>query len=169
MEHSNADLLAIKNTLANSNADLLAIKNTLANYCFALDEHDWNLLDKVFTKDAHCDYTEIGKERDYKDLLSFKIALLNILKESNTQHALTTQRIEFNKPVAEDGSHTRARAKTYFTANTFQGEDHTSVLGFYEDEVKKVSGKWLISKRKLHLHVSVNATKILIHVFGILI
>jgi hypothetical protein len=36
--------------------DYFAIQAMLAKYCFALDTKDWNLLNDVFTQDAHASF-----------------------------------------------------------------------------------------------------------------
>ena len=37
--------------------DRLAIEDTIVRYTIAIDEKDWDLLDTVFTPDAHLDYS----------------------------------------------------------------------------------------------------------------
>lgn len=44
----------------NELADRLAIDDLLTRYTFAIDAHDWDRLDEVFTPDAHIDYTATG-------------------------------------------------------------------------------------------------------------
>jgi 3-phenylpropionate/cinnamic acid dioxygenase small subunit len=44
-------------------SDRLEIQEVLANYSDAVDRHDWDLWDEVFTEDAVLDYTEISDHR----------------------------------------------------------------------------------------------------------
>ena len=41
-------------------SDRLEIQDLITRYAYAIDEQDWNALDRVFTPDAVIDYTELG-------------------------------------------------------------------------------------------------------------
>lgn len=41
-------------------SDRIAIDDLLTSYTVAIDTHDWDRLDSVFTPDAHIDYTASG-------------------------------------------------------------------------------------------------------------
>jgi len=41
-------------------SDRLEIQDLLARYCEAIDSHDWDALDDIFTADAIIDYTAAG-------------------------------------------------------------------------------------------------------------
>ena len=44
-------------------SDRLEIQDLLVAYSHAIDSHDWDALDDVFTPDAVIDYTEMGAPR----------------------------------------------------------------------------------------------------------
>jgi len=131
-------------------ANLLAIRNTLSNYPIALDTKDFALLHKVFAPSIECDYTAVTPQYPtISGLDTFLDRIQIILKDKTTQHALSTQRLEFE----ELEGRLVCNAVTYFTANTFTTEEdgglgHVSVFGMYEDELCLVGdGQWRIFKR----------------------
>jgi SnoaL-like domain len=130
----------------------LTIRNTLADYCIALDDQNFDLLRSVFTNDTTADYSAVTPGSDPLHGVDAIIAKVEtVLKDRKTQHALSTQKIEFQS----DGS---AEVRTYFTANTFTtaGEYmHFQVFGYYQDRlVDEGDGKWRIMTRTVGTHVS---------------
>ncbi|TID15250.1 hypothetical protein E2P81_ATG08316 [Venturia nashicola] len=133
------------------------IRNTLSNYCIALDTKEFALLHSVFTKDVVCDYTAVSPTNpSIVGIEKFLERIQIILKGRITQHALSTQRLEFSE-TRDEG--VICNAMTYFTANTFTTEEgglnHVSVFGYYVDRLKEVDGKWLVFERKVNSFVSI--------------
>ncbi|QDS74944.1 hypothetical protein FKW77_004545 [Venturia effusa] len=131
---------------------LNAVRNTLSNYCIALDTKNFSLLHSVFTKDVVCDYTAVSPTNpSIIGIEKFLERIQIILEGRITQHALSTQRLEFSE---DEGEEVVCDAMTYFIANTFTTEDgelnHVSVFGYYVDKLKEVGGKWLIFERKVN-------------------
>jgi hypothetical protein len=129
-------------------ATLNAIRNTLSNYCIALDTKQFDLLRTVFVPEVICNYTAVSPTNpSIIGLDKFLERIQIILKGRITQHALSTQRLEFDE---KDGK-VNCQALTYFTANTFTEEDgqlnHVSVFGYYEDLLYEVDGGWKIFER----------------------
>jgi hypothetical protein len=137
-------------------ATLNTIRNTLSNYCIALDTKEFNLLHKVFAPNVICDYTAVSPTNPaIIGIEKFLERIQIILKGRITQHALSTQRLEFEE---KDGK-VICQAFTYFTANTFTTEEgelnHVSVFGYYEDLLKETeNGGWRIFERKVNSFVS---------------
>ena len=141
---------------------LLAIQNTISRYCLALDTHDFSILKQVFTADIHADYSAVSPQnKDIRGLDAMIDRLMVILEGKITQHALSTQILDFD-PNTSDSSSYICKAMTYFTANTFidknrekDGLDHVTVLGRYEDVIEEISpGEWRIRQRIVKTFVS---------------
>ena len=73
------DLLAV--------ADRIEIADLLTRYTRAIDTHDWDRLDAVFTPDAHIDYSATGGlAAGYPEVKSWLAKMLPMF--GNTQHVL---------------------------------------------------------------------------------
>ena len=87
--------------------------------------------------------------------------LMVILEGKITQHALSTQVLDFEPLNGGSGGY-KCKATTYFTANTFvdknrtgEGLDHVTVFGRYEDAIVEVTpGEWRIRERIVKTFVS---------------
>jgi hypothetical protein len=148
--------------------DHFAIQNTIARYAIALDSKNFDLLEKVFTEDADTVYPFKGPIKGWRNVADaiekryewsvehYSVCIADTfgrLKPVTSQHALTTQLIDFS---SEDG---RATATTYFTGIHFgQGKwkgQQVTAWGKYVDELvlvergkfRNASGTWLIKKR----------------------
>lgn len=136
---------------------LNAIRNTISNYCISLDTKNFSLLHSVFSKDVICDYTAVSPTNpSIIGIEKFLERIQIILEGRITQHALSTQRLEFEENKVEG---VICKALTYFTANTFTTEEdgklnHVSVFGYYFDKLRETDGKWLIFERKVNSFVS---------------
>jgi hypothetical protein len=145
-----------------SAATLLAIQNTISRYCLALDTRDFSILKDVFTTDLQADYSAVSPQnKDIRGLDSMIDRLMVILEGKVTQHALTTQILEFENLSGHTGGY-ECKAMTYFTANTFvdknrtrEGLDHVTVFGRYKDSIIEVTpGQWRIRSRVVKTFVS---------------
>lgn len=145
-----------------SAATLLAIQNTISRYCLALDTHDFSILKAVFTADLQADYSAVSPQnKDIRGLDSMIDRLMVILEGKTTQHALSTQILDFEPQKSTPGGY-ECKAITYFTANTFVdnnctkgGLDHVTVYGRYEDSIVEVTpGEWRIRERIVKTFVS---------------
>jgi len=132
---------------------ILNIQNTIADYCIALDDQNFELLHKVFTPDTVANYAAVTDGNDeIRGVDSFISKVEKVLKNTRTQHALSTQRITFK----DDGS---CDVRTYFQAHIFTedpetGVRHTTFFGYYDDNLKEVGTQnWRILKRKVNGHV----------------
>ena len=98
-----------------SAAEVLAVRNAIADYCIYLDNQDLESLEAVFYgPEAVADYRAIANGDDSALLTgSSKIIewVRNRVKGRATQHALSTQKLEF---LGEK----MCKASTYFSANT---------------------------------------------------
>lgn len=88
-------------------ADRLEIEQLLVRYVEAIDAKDWELLDTVFTPDAHLDYTSSGgpdAKGDYPAMRAWLEKMLAMFPV--TQHLIGKSSVDY------DGD--RARCRTIF-------------------------------------------------------
>ena len=124
--------------------DEAAIHEVLVRYATAIDTHQHDLLDDVFTKDATIDYQDtqgpIGSYSEIRAFLATAMKRFRIL-----QHVLSNARIEL------DGD--RARSRTYVRAmhgtKTPKGMKFFEMGGEYVDAWVRTEAGWRISERKL--------------------
>lgn len=123
-------------------ADIADIVDLTIAYCWALDEHDWAALHRVFLPDAEAELGA-GIERGIEAIVARVSAVLAPLDAS--QHLVT------NHQVRLDGD--RAECRCYFQAQhvrrAAEGGRNFLVGGRYEDEVVRTADGWRIARRRL--------------------
>ena len=130
-------------------SDHLEIVQLLFRYARAIDTRDVDLLDAVFTPDAHVHYNVPGGVAlPYREVKRWLAEVLP--RYQVTQHAMSNPLVEL------DGD--RATATTYLTAAHVQqardGRQHYIVQhGVYFDLLARTEAGWRITQRRLdHLH-----------------
>ncbi len=125
-------------------ADRWAIDDLLTRYTFAIDAHDWDGLDAVFTPDAHIDYTATGGIAgpfpEVKKWLSETLPMFSAM-----QHVIA------QKQVAIDGDTARVRAYFLNPMQIDQPDGSTwqmDIGGAYVHELVRTPEGW----RSRHLH-----------------
>ena len=124
-------------------ADRLELDDLLTRYALAIDTKDWDLLDTVFTPDAHLDYTTAGGiVGDYPKV---KAWLMEVLAGfPMTQHLIT------NRTVTIDGDEANVRSYVYNPMGS-TGRDGSLKLfytgGFYIDRMRRTPDGWRIVDR----------------------
>ena len=133
-----------------------AIRNTLAQYPFAIDDKNFDRLDRVFTEDAVANYgAPIGV---LAGLPAIKTIADGLAQFNRTHHSYGTQYIKICSPIS-------AIAITYFTSSQFLTAEvgatlvpDTKVLyayGQYQDTLAKQNdGTWKITYRNQVYQVS---------------
>ena len=114
----------------------------LTRYASAIDTLDWDLLDTVFTGDAHLDYRSAGGvEGNYPDVRRWLEEVLPIFD--------VTQHLVINREFS--GVADRIRAKSCFlNVNRLEVEGEPwlfTVGGRYHDQLVKTVGGWRIAER----------------------
>lgn len=121
----------------------LEIQAVLTRYAIAIDTHDWELLDTVFTSDAWIDYESSGGIKGpYPEVRRWLGEVLPLLPRK--QHLIAAPHLVF------DGD--RGRARTYVhNPNAFPQADGSSrymiVDAYYDDELVWTEAGWRIAKR----------------------
>ncbi|MCA9530235.1 MAG: nuclear transport factor 2 family protein [Myxococcales bacterium] len=129
--------------------DRRLITAVLYRYATALDSQRWELLDEVFTADAHLDFSSAGSiEGLYPEVRAWLETHMSRFRR--LQHFVTNVRVE----LAAD----RARAQSYVHAVHGWKDDrgfHLAELGGeYRDRFVATDAGWRIQKRVLVHHWS---------------
>jgi hypothetical protein len=124
-------------------SDRLEIQDLFARYSFAIDERDWDALDRVFTPDAWIDYTESGGEKGGYPQMKRWLALA--LKRFPTyQHLAATSRIDL------DGDTATSRTILFnpMVHPAADGTPQTFFIGlWYRDRLVRTPEGWRIAER----------------------
>ena len=121
-------------------ADRLAIVDTVVAYATAVDTRDWPAFEALFTADAVWDYRAGGERHAGPERIVARVRP-SIERLDATQHLLT------NHVVAVDGD--TATHTCYYLAQHLRDGARFLVGGRYEDELRRVGGRWLIAARAL--------------------
>jgi len=111
-------------------------------YGIALDSHSWDLLDEIFTEDAHADFGPAGAV--WKSVGALKFAFKDF-HETLTNHMHTMM----GTCVHVDGN--KAYAFTYgdwlLSRDSAEGGPDWVGRGWYDDELVRTEKGWRISRR----------------------
>jgi len=124
-------------------SDRLEIQDLIASYSFAMEAHDWDALDDVFTEDAIIDYTdEHGTRADLATTKRFMAALTSRPFES--QYMVATSRITI------DGDTAVGRSVSHHPVVLDRGDGTTHVYfcgHWYNDRFVRTPKGWRITER----------------------
>lgn len=121
-------------------SDRMEIQDLMVDYCYAIDHHDWDALDRVFTPDAVIDYSEmVGFKGSLAETKAFLSESMKGLQA--TQHIISTSKITI------DGD--RAHGRSVCTnPMVLPPTDHLMIVGlWYRDEFVRTPDGWRISSR----------------------
>lgn len=134
--------------------DRAEIENLQARYMFALDFKDADTYASTFTEDGVLDYGPVVKGRE-----AIKALIAGMAKREADQAAKDTSGLRpavgrhniSNIVIKIDGNKAEGRAYWFHYSNNNPKRTATlDSFGNYEDEMVKVDGKWLFSKRKIY-------------------
>lgn len=133
-------------------SDTAEIEQVLYRYAWMVDQRKWNLKDDVFAPGGTIDYATTGGPgaTEYSKALAW-------LDEALTDWPINLHHIT-NITVDIDGD--SAKSRCYFTAPMGRKEqDGSSTFitnaGYYLDDLRKIDGKWLITKRYCDMTVQI--------------
>jgi hypothetical protein len=128
-----------------STADRLAIAETLAQYCHCLDRGRWDDFAALFTPDCRLDLSQVlGSYEGTAGIGQFCDTLRSL--------GVFMRHLVTNVVIRGDGE--RAQAESYVTAITGAPGKTQQTTGFYDDELIKRDGRWLLHRRRLTLDVA---------------
>src|SRR5262245_2862150 len=129
--------------------DRAAIEDLQARYLFALDFHDPDLYVSTFTEDGVLDYGsgDVKGRQAIKDVIAKmpSPATTAGLRAAAARHNIS------NIVIKVEGN--KALSRSYWFHYSNDNPQRRGVFdgfGHYEDELVKVNGKWLFTKRKIY-------------------
>lgn len=129
--------------------DRAAIEDLQARYLFALDFHDPDLYVSTFTEDGVLDYGsgDVKGRQAIRDVIAKmpSPAAVPGLRAGAARHNIS------NMVLRVDGN--KAMGRSYWFHYSNDNPQRRGVFdgfGHYEDELVKVNGKWLFTKRKIY-------------------
>ena len=123
-------------------SDRIEIQDLLARYTHAIDQRDWDALDRVFTPDAYIDYSAMGGAAgglmEIKEFLAGAMPMFEIF-----QHLVGSSVVDL------DGDTATARTICHNPMVLRGGDDpHLLVCGlWYRDKLVRTPAGWRISER----------------------
>lgn len=129
--------------------DRASIEDLQARYLFALDFHDPDLYVSTFTEDGVLDYGS----GDVKGRQAIKDVIARMPSPSPVagKRAAAARHNISNIVIKVDGN--KAAGRSYWFHYSNDNPDRRNVFdgfGHYEDELVKVNGRWLFTKRKIY-------------------
>jgi hypothetical protein len=129
--------------------DRAAIEDLQARYLFALDFHDPDLYVSTFTEDGVLDYGsgEVKGRQAIQDVIA---KMPNPRATAGLRPTAARHNIS-NIVIKVDGN--KAVGRSYWFHYSNDNPERRGVFdgfGHYEDELVKVNGKWLFTKRKIY-------------------
>ncbi|MFT4054050.1 MAG: nuclear transport factor 2 family protein [Novosphingobium sp.] len=124
-------------------SDRVEIQDLLARYSFAIDDKDWNALDRIFTPDAHIDYSAAGGA--VGSLARIKAWLPDAMARfPRTHHMVATTKLDL------DGDRATSRTMLFnpMVYAAPDGAEKTFFIGlFYRDVLVRTADGWRIHER----------------------
>lgn len=124
-------------------SDRLEIDDLLARYSHAIDDHEWDALDDVFTPDAHIDYRAAGGIAGaYPEVKQWLASVLPSF--AVTQHLAATTRLDLNGDAAE----ARTILFNPMVSRDDSDVEHVLFVGlWYRDRLVRTDVGWRIAER----------------------
>jgi hypothetical protein len=125
-------------------SDRLEIQDQLTAYSYAIDLHNWDELDDIFTPDAQLDFTASGGEKgSLGELKPWLEKSLNLF--DGHQHLMGNTRVQFGADGDSASSQTMCLNPMPLT---YEGKQNLVFVGiWYHDDWVRTSDGWRITKR----------------------
>lgn len=124
-------------------SDRMEIQDLMVRYSHAVDTGQWDLLDDIFTADAHIDYTAMGGPAG--DVAATKQFLAAMLPNFPAfQHLIS------NSSITVDGDTATGRTMCHNPMLVADGDGPPSLMLcglWYLDTFARVDGHWRIARR----------------------
>lgn len=132
--------------------DRAEIEDLMSRYLFAMDYGDIDAYVATFTEDGELEYasgTAIGREAIRASVTGFKAHIGKYYTVEDGSPA-TLRHVLLQAVVRIEGDRAWTRSLWMEMANDGPGDSFKmGTFGIYEDEVTKVGGHWLFSKRRI--------------------
>ena len=132
--------------------DRAEIEDLMARYLFALDYNDMDSFMTMFTDDAEFEFargTAVGKANILATVKAFKERIATIYVDEDGNPAIL-RHVLAHTAIRVEGDRAWTRAQWFEMANDAPGKKpKVGTYGIYEDELRKVGGRWLFAKRRI--------------------
>ena len=132
--------------------DRAEIEDLMARYLFAIDYHDWDAYVGTFAEDGEIEFATgsfKGHAAIREALVKFSARIGEFYHTEDGQPA-NLRHVILQSVIRVEGDRAWARALWLEMAN--HGPQDTmkmATYGIYEDELAKIDGRWLFSKRRV--------------------
>jgi hypothetical protein len=121
--------------------DVMGITSIINLYGVAVDSQRWELFDRIFTPDMEADFSVTAR---WTNLAQFKSDFAVFHDPfSSTQHAMSNHLVHFTGHVA----HAFTYGNWRLIRRGLEGGDLWEGTGWYDDELVRSGGSWLIKRR----------------------
>jgi uncharacterized protein (TIGR02246 family) len=124
--------------------DRQAVADVLARYCRTIDQGRWDEFRTLFTDDCRLDFGERMGVHD-------GTAGVKKFTEMLAATPMLMRHYTMNVTITGDGA--RAHAESHLLALTGKPGSMIPTTGFYEDELVKRDGRWLLHSRRALLDI----------------
>lgn len=134
-------------------ADRAAIEQLESEYLFALDWGDADSYAALFAEDGKLEWARgsaTGPKAIHEEVQRFLKVIRQVYGDDGSGKPVTLRHFITNQAIFVDGEKASGRVYWFEVANN--GANHSPAIGsfgHYEDEMRKVNGKWLFVSRKI--------------------
>lgn len=133
--------------------DRAEIEDLMARYLFAMDWNDMEAYPAMFTEDGELDYaggTAKGREAILATVRQFKERIGTIYVDAEGKPAVL-RHVLAHTVIRVEGDRAWSTAFWYEMANNGPGgKPAIGTFGTYQDELRRVDGRWLFSRRRIN-------------------
>jgi hypothetical protein len=137
---------------ANYGNDRAQIEDLQARYLFAIDYFDWDAYVATFASDGELTFasgTSKGREAIRKAVTAFSSRIGEFYHTADGKPA-KLRHIILQTSIRVEGDHAWSRSVWMEMANHGPNDEpKIGTYGLYEDEMKKIDGQWLFTKRNV--------------------
>ncbi len=132
--------------------DRAEIEDLMARYLFAMDYGDFDAYAETFTEDGVLEFsrsTSKGRAEIKKSVAAFKDAIGKLYKDKDGNPA-TLRHVLLQAVIRVEAD--RAWTRSLWVEMANNGPDGTlkmGTFGIYEDDLQRIKGHWLFSKRRV--------------------
>jgi ketosteroid isomerase-like protein len=132
--------------------DRAEIEDLMSRYLFAMDYGDYDAYAETFTEDGVLEFARgpsKGRAEIKKTVQAFKESIGKVYKTQDGSPA-TLRHVLLQAVIRVEGDHAWTRSLWMEMANDGpNGAMKMGTFGIYEDELERVKGHWLFSKRRV--------------------
>ena len=132
--------------------DRAEIEDLMARYLFAIDYHDWDAYVATFAEDGELEFasgTSRGRAAIREAIETFAGRIGQFYHTEDGQ-AANLRHVILQSVIRVEGERAWARALWLEMANHGPGDTmKMATYGIYEDELAKIDGAWLFTKRRV--------------------